>query len=129
MRENGSGPGPSRSARLDTKLCWCYRWKPDRWIRRRSRRARGRRRSRSSVFAFARCSRGGADERSLARTRAVEDQRTTNRTKVHEGRRVGVIRRHSLELRSEEHTSELQSPMYLVCRLLLEKKKTKQNIR
>src|SRR5437762_9555072 len=27
--------------------------------------------------------------------------------------------------RSEEHTSELQSPMYLVCRLLLEKKKSK----
>src|SRR5437762_10211979 len=27
-----------------------------------------------------------------------------------------------LDLRSEEHTSELQSPMYLVCRLLLEKK-------
>src|SRR5437763_13206877 len=25
--------------------------------------------------------------------------------------------------RSEEHTSELQSPMYLVCRLLLEKRK------
>src|SRR5437762_7453748 len=33
------------------------------------------------------------------------------------GRLVG------LHLRSEEHTSELQSPMYLVCRLLLEKKK------
>src|SRR5437762_7007589 len=30
--------------------------------------------------------------------------------------------------RSEEHTSELQSPMYLVCRLLLEKKKTKITI-
>src|SRR5437762_10104628 len=29
--------------------------------------------------------------------------------------------------RSEEHTSELQSPMYLVCRLLLEKKKKKEN--
>src|SRR5437879_7599872 len=28
-------------------------------------------------------------------------------------------------VRSEEHTSELQSPMYLVCRLLLEKKNTK----
>src|SRR5437764_2890365 len=28
--------------------------------------------------------------------------------------------------RSEEHTSELQSPMYLVCRLLLEKKKPTQ---
>src|SRR5437764_11841639 len=31
-------------------------------------------------------------------------------------------------VRSEEHTSELQSPMYLVCRLLLEKKKTTLNI-
>src|SRR5437762_7702273 len=29
--------------------------------------------------------------------------------------------------RSEEHTSELQSPMYLVCRLLLEKKKNSEN--
>src|SRR3712207_9566366 len=28
-------------------------------------------------------------------------------------------------VRSEEHTSELQSRQYLVCRLLLEKKKTK----
>src|SRR5690348_18427225 len=27
------------------------------------------------------------------------------------------------EVRSEEHTSELQSPVHLVCRLLLEKKK------
>src|SRR5256885_9825619 len=30
-----------------------------------------------------------------------------------------------LQHRSEEHTSELQSPCNLVCRLLLEKKKTK----
>src|SRR2546425_7672255 len=30
--------------------------------------------------------------------------------------------------RSEEHTSELQSLAYLVCRLLLEKKKKKQNV-
>src|SRR5437879_10615515 len=30
-------------------------------------------------------------------------------------------------LRSEEHTSELQSPMYLVCRLLLEKKNNKED--
>src|SRR5258708_3004904 len=29
-----------------------------------------------------------------------------------------------LDARSEEHTSELQSPDHLVCRLLLEKKKT-----
>src|SRR2546422_3073212 len=31
--------------------------------------------------------------------------------------------------RSEEHTSELQSRLHLVCRLLLEKKKTKTNSR
>src|SRR3712207_8055407 len=30
--------------------------------------------------------------------------------------------------RSEEHTSELQSRQYLVCRLLLEKKKNKHNV-
>src|SRR5437764_13963372 len=42
---------------------------------------------------------------------------------------VEKIARRVVELmsdkRSEEHTSELQSPMYLVCRLLLEKKKKK----
>src|SRR3712207_8619036 len=31
----------------------------------------------------------------------------------------------AVAVRSEEHTSELQSRQYLVCRLLLEKKKTK----
>src|SRR5437763_5749782 len=34
-----------------------------------------------------------------------------------------LVRPSSPSRRSEEHTSELQSPMYLVCRLLLEKKK------
>src|SRR5258708_18676970 len=38
------------------------------------------------------------------------------------GRRLGQQLGHA-ELRSEEHTSELQSPDHLVCRLLLEKKK------
>src|SRR5205809_6098056 len=33
----------------------------------------------------------------------------------------------SIEIRSEEHTSELQSQLDLVCRLLLEKKKKKNN--
>src|SRR3712207_7790807 len=42
------------------------------------------------------------------------------------GRRVAAVVRH--EARSEEHTSELQSRQYLVCRLLLEKKKNKQQI-
>src|ERR1039457_7188900 len=37
---------------------------------------------------------------------------------------AGMIDRTRNEVRSEEHTSELQSPCNLVCRLLLEKKKT-----
>src|SRR5437763_5840552 len=40
---------------------------------------------------------------------------------------AGDRRLRSVVRRSEEHTSELQSPMYLVCRLLLEKKKRKKN--
>src|SRR4051794_41324332 len=34
-----------------------------------------------------------------------------------------VLAAHHANHRSEEHTSELQSPVHLVCRLLLEKKK------
>src|SRR2546426_5100949 len=39
---------------------------------------------------------------------------------------IGVQHR-GLRERSEEHTSELQSPCNLVCRLLLEKKKTRSS--
>src|SRR2546426_2150291 len=62
---------------------------------------------------------------------------------AHRGRRLGRVRSgpagtgdgEALRLRvlraelhrSEEHTSELQSPCNLVCRLLLEKKKKKKN--
>src|SRR5258708_7995484 len=45
---------------------------------------------------------------------------------------VGLLHQHALQeglagraCRSEEHTSELQSPDHLVCRLLLEKKTSK----
>src|SRR5438552_18944452 len=37
--------------------------------------------------------------------------------------RMAILRREKARRRSEEHTSELQSPDHLVCRLLLEKKK------
>src|SRR2546426_2134559 len=39
-----------------------------------------------------------------------------------------VFLRGGIGLRSEEHTSELQSPCNLVCRLLLEKKKKRQEL-
>src|SRR2546426_9370760 len=43
-----------------------------------------------------------------------------------EAQPVGHLGPHSQ--RSEEHTSELQSPCNLVCRLLLEKKKNKKTV-
>src|SRR3712207_7170572 len=45
------------------------------------------------------------------------------------GWRCGLGRRRVVQVdRSEEHTSELQSRQYLVCRLLLEKKKKKSTL-
>src|SRR5258708_15657235 len=44
-----------------------------------------------------------------------------------EGRAVDIMQGNVV--RSEEHTSELQSPDHLVCRLLLEKKKQNQTYR
>src|SRR5256885_10175291 len=44
------------------------------------------------------------------------------RRKTEATERVEIHRQRYNELRSEEHTSELQSPCNLVCRLLLEKK-------
>src|SRR5436190_16069770 len=42
--------------------------------------------------------------------------------------RLGRVDRYGHRVRSEEHTSELQSHSDLVCRLLLEKKKTETNV-
>src|SRR6266487_6448005 len=44
------------------------------------------------------------------------------------GSRTGACRGRPCGTRSEEHTSELQSPVHFVCRLLLEKKKQKKHI-
>src|SRR2546425_8890866 len=43
---------------------------------------------------------------------------------LHAGARISSRYPPRVKIRSEEHTSELQSLAYLVCRLLLEKKKT-----
>src|SRR6266516_257376 len=59
---------------------------------------------------------------SLARFRRSAAYRQARVGKDPKGRRAG---RFTAAYRSEEHTSELQSPYDLVCRLLLEKKKKK----
>src|SRR3712207_7335389 len=48
---------------------------------------------------------------------------TMNLTEPHCGTDLGMLKTKAVPNRSEEHTSELQSRQYLVCRLLLEKKK------
>src|SRR3712207_8906038 len=48
------------------------------------------------------------------------------KTDIHRDCLVAAYTGHTTALRSEEHTSELQSRQYLVCRLLLEKKKMLQ---
>src|SRR3712207_7495761 len=66
---------------------------------------------------------------------AVDHSRQDRRFRAAAARGVRVKARYTREtnrLRSEEHTSELQSRQYLVCRLLLEKKKkttNKQNMK
>src|SRR6266850_4153604 len=55
-------------------------------------------------------------DRPAARARQIAGVRMT---RLHGSAVLGSVRR------SEEHTSELQSPCNLVCRLLLEKKKNK----
>src|SRR5260370_28473293 len=73
---------------------------------------------------------GGAQVLVLAED-LLQDLRMTRRTRSFEDMSdEDVIRQiaqeHSLTYRSEEHTSELQSHLNLVCRLLLEKKKSRQ---
>src|SRR5438445_6464180 len=55
----------------------------------------------------------------------MEACRASSRTSAWSNVRI-MIRTFDHAERSEEHTSELQSRQYLVCRLLLEKKKKKQ---
>src|SRR5437762_7982962 len=62
------------------------------------------------------------DQRPKTRIVAIDFRQLGNRVRYRRGE-IGLRGKDRDGCRSEEHTSELQSPMYLVCRLLLEKKK------
>src|SRR5687767_15339277 len=62
-----------------------------------------------------------------AHAHAVRDRRFAGRSRHPVAGRARKGRA-SARARSEEHTSELQSLAYLVCRLLLEKKKTEDSL-
>src|SRR3712207_7221107 len=65
---------------------------------------------------------GGPRAWAVGQRRAAGSRRTGRWSRRGQGRRRAGRRHRSRGYRSEEHTSELQSRQYLVCRLLLEKK-------
>src|SRR2546425_4468476 len=89
-----------------------------------------RRPPRSTLFPYTTLFRS-ADARRLRPDRRRGEQRRHHAHGADRGGQSSSLRpgdRHESprKLRSEEHTSELQSLAYLVCRLLLEKKKERE---
>src|SRR5438552_5620091 len=82
-----------------------------------------RRPPRSTLFPYTTLFRSPRQRRSRGSIGAREPGRSGSDQGARFGK--GVLRESRSWSRSEEHTSELQSPDHLVCRLLLEKKKKK----
>src|SRR3712207_8420234 len=78
-----------------------------------------RRPPRSTLFPYTTLFR--SNDVSAARAYPRRDAGALLRRRARAGRDVGGRGRQRPDRRSEEHTSELQSRQYLVCRLLLEK--------
>src|SRR5437764_2422664 len=76
----------------------------------------------STLFPYTTLFRSSTNIATIDESATLEDAMES--MKAHGCRHLPVMRDSKVVgfLRSEEHTSELQSPMYLVCRLLLEKK-------
>src|SRR5437762_10483783 len=91
-------------------------------------------RPRSALFPYTTLFRSSPDRKrdhcdvqtALRTEISQDDRRPAQGIAIERSRRriteAALLRRCTEMERSEEHTSELQSPMYLVCRLLLEKK-------
>src|SRR3712207_8958534 len=92
-----------------------------------------RRPPRSTLFPYTTLFRSGEDHRQgeghrrqVARPHAARCRPTVPGCRAPGPRQLRMKFQVPPATRSEEHTSELQSRQYLVCRLLLEKKKTTQ---
>src|SRR2546422_3908323 len=89
-----------------------------------------RRPPRSTLFPYTTLFRSNDFGSLMMEENVVSAAGTTWRVTLPEMQRLiadaGYIPKQRRQDRSEEHTSELQSRLHLVCRLLLEKKKTKQ---
>src|SRR3712207_8972350 len=93
-----------------------------------------RRPPRSTLFPYTTLFRSDIDEREgrvEAEDRGAHGARRRRGPRLRGAAAGGRVRAagHQGHRRSEEHTSELQSRQYLVCRLLLEKKKKQTYVR
>src|SRR3712207_7843669 len=91
-----------------------------------------RRPPRSTLFPYTTLFRSAKNRNKKAKSAAAKTVASKNvrrNSTAKRARRERGEKRRSGEVaeRSEEHTSELQSRQYLVCRLLLEKKKKKKS--
>src|SRR3712207_7749957 len=87
-----------------------------------------RRPPRSTLFPYTTLFRSRKRLRVAVLIDVVEDQVERSRGRAQGLHGFGDVVLHEVpKARSEEHTSELQSRQYLVCRLLLEKKKHKRD--
>src|SRR3989442_11836421 len=87
-----------------------------------------RRPPRSTLFPYTTLFRSGSDFPPAVSARTPRQFRSRETRAADSG--LGLVPDASRGTRSEEHTSELQSRPHLVCRLLLEKKKSKiRNLR
>src|SRR5256885_5450552 len=84
-----------------------------------------RRPPRSTLFPYTTLFRSYIHYRKLERARCANPECESPARTEQTGAPSGCQSVTVAKPRSEEHTSELQSPCNLVCRLLLEKKKTK----
>src|SRR3712207_9518623 len=86
-----------------------------------------RRPPKSTLFPYTTLFRSAPSSAGLTRTASGNSSAAAPLTRRARGPLGGTepatVRAPGIRLRSEEHTSELQSRQYLVCRLLLEKKK------
>src|SRR3712207_9057699 len=86
-----------------------------------------RRPPRSTLFPYTTLFRSVNEDNCVGRRKAGTDQVPSAPAVDDPGRRCEHLIVEACHfVRSEEHTSELQSRQYLVCRLLLEKKKKKR---
>src|SRR2546422_3266008 len=85
-----------------------------------------RRPPRSTLFPYTTLFRSDEEDEQEEKGEKGDDRGRSEKEKKKDDVKFLVRWESSRTLRSEEHTSELQSRLHLVCRLLLEKKKKKK---